>query len=287
VVATIVGEGSGAHNPVPHFGSVEEAVRALARVARYAAWRREPVGTVPELSDVDTAAARTVVTVAVSDPPGHGGAGPLLAAYGISELRTVPAGTEREAVAAARDIGYPVVVKAAARDVRNRLDLGAVRLDIADARTLRTAYQEVTARFGPAVLVQPMAPPGVACVIEVVDDPAFGPVVGFGIGGIATELLGDRSWRVAPLTDVDAAALVRAPRAAQVLFGYRGAAPVDVNALIDLLLRVGRLADENPEVKHLRLDPVLVHAEGLSVAHAEATYQPAAARPDTGPRRLH
>jgi acyl-CoA synthetase (NDP forming) len=106
------------------------------------------------------------------------------------------------------------------------------------------------------------------------------------MGGIATELLGDRAWRVAPLTDVDAAALVRSPRAAEILTGYRGTEPVDVPALIDLLLRVGLLADENPEVKRLLLNPVLVHASGLSVVHAEVVYGEAATRPDTGPRRL-
>jgi acyl-CoA synthetase (NDP forming) len=287
VVATIVGERSGARDPVPHFGTVEEAVRALAHVARYAAWRREPVGELPQLSNVDSDAARTVVTVATATESARSrGAGPLLAAYGIPDLTTITADTMREALAAARELGYPVVVKAAGRDLRHRLDLGAVRLNIGDARTLKSAYAEITARFGGSVLVQPMAAPGVACVVEVVDDPAFGPVVGFGMGGIATELLGDRAWRVAPLTDVDAAALVRSPRAAGILHGYRGAAPVDIAALQDLLLRVGLLADDNPEVKRLLLNPVLVHARGLSVVHAEVVYGEAVTRPDTGPRRL-
>jgi acyl-CoA synthetase (NDP forming)/GNAT superfamily N-acetyltransferase len=287
VVATIVGEPSRARDPVPHFGTVEEAVRALAHVSRYAAWRREPIGEVPELSDVDSDAARTVVTVATETESDEvRGAGPLLAAYGIRDLTTIPAETLREAVAAARELGYPVVLKAAGRFVRHRLDLGAVRLEIDDPKALKSAYADISARFGPSVLVQPMAPPGVSCVVEVVDDPAFGPVVGFGMGGIATELLGDRAWRVAPLTDVDAAAVVRSPRAAEILTGYRGSEPVDVAALIDLLLRVGLLADENPEVKRLLLNPVLVHASGLSVVHAEVVYGEAATRPDTGPRRL-
>jgi acyl-CoA synthetase (NDP forming) len=279
VVATIVGAPSGAHDPVAHFGTVEEAVRALAHVARYAAWRRQPIGESPALSDVDTAAAHSVVSR-------EGPTAELLSAYGVTELATKAADTERAVVQAARELGYPVVVKAAARDLRHRLDLGAVRLDIADARMLRAAYTEISARFGPAVLVQPMAPPGVACVVEVVDDPAFGPVVGFGVGGIATELLGDRAWRAVPLTDVEAAALVRTPRAAEMLHGYRGATPVDLAALEDLLLRVSQLADDNPAVKRLLLNPVLAHAQGMSVVHAEVSYGEPSARPDTGPRRL-
>jgi acyl-CoA synthetase (NDP forming) len=91
---------------------------------------------------------------------------------------------------------------------------------------------------------------------------------------------------VAPLTDVDAAALVRTPRAAEILYGYRGAAPVDIPALVDLLLRVGLLADENPEIKRLLLNPVLVHTDRLTVVHADVVYGEALTRPDTGPRRL-
>jgi acyl-CoA synthetase (NDP forming)/GNAT superfamily N-acetyltransferase len=279
VVTTVVGATSGAHDPVPRFGTVEEAVRALAHVARYAAWRREPIGELPTLSDVDAAAATVVVEH-------QGPITELLAAYGVTELPTRAGDTERTVVRAAREVGYPVVVKAAGPDLRHRLDLGAVRLDIADSKMLRSAYAEIAARFGPAVLVQPMAPPGVACIVEVVDDPAFGPVVGFGVGGIATELLGDRAWRAAPLTDVDAAALVRTPRAAEMLHGYRGATPADLAALEDLLLRVSQLADDNPAVKRLLLNPVLAHAEGLSVVHAEVDYGEPLARPDTGPRRL-
>jgi acyl-CoA synthetase (NDP forming) len=210
----------------------------------------------------------------------------LLAAYGISILQTLEASTVDSCVAAADAIGYPVVVKSAAPELRHRMDLGAARLDLHDAQAVRQAYQEVAARFGPAVFVQPVAPPGVACLVSVVDDPSFGPVVGFGVGGVATDLLGDTAWRVAPLSDVDAAALVRAPRAAELLSGYRGAPPADLAAVEDLLLRVGLLVDENPGVKRLTLDSVLAHTSGLSVLHASVVYGDADPRPDTGPRRL-
>jgi acyl-CoA synthetase (NDP forming) len=228
---------------------------------------------------VDTPAARSVVAE-------QGPVSDLLAAYGVSVLRTVEASTMDACVKAAGSIGYPVVVKSASPSLRHRLDLGAVRLDLHDARAVRQAYQDLAARFGPAVLVQPMAPPGVACLVSVVDDPSFGPVVGFGVGGVATDLLGDRAWRAAPLSSVDAAALVRAPRAAALLSGYRGAPSVDLAALEDLLLRVGLLADENPAVKRLTLDSVLAHSNGLSVVHASVLYGDPDPRPDTGPRRL-
>lgn len=279
VVAVVVGYPSRVDADLPLFRTVEEAVRALARVARYAQWRRSPVGTVPDLPSISPADARAVVAQ-------RGPVSALLEAYGISTLPTVQASSEPDVLHAASVLGYPLVVKAADPDLRTRTDLGAVRLDITDERSLRQAYADVKARFGPEVLVQRMVAHGVSCVIDVIDDPSFGPVVGFGVGGIATDLLGDRAWRVAPLTDVDAAGLVRAPRAAALLTGYRGAPPVDLAALEDLLLRVGRLADENPGVKRLTLGPILAHPEGLTVIHASVEYGDPNPRPDTGPRRL-
>jgi len=279
VVAIVVGAESSAHQPLPKLRTVEEAVRALAHVSRYAQWRREPVGTLVELPAIDSAAARSVVER-------RGPVEELLRAYGISTLPTIAAATVDEVVGAAKTLGYPVVVKTAIEALQHRPDLGTVRLDIDDDRALRQAYEEIAGRFGAAVFVQPMAPRGVDCVVEAMDDPAFGPVVGFGVGGITTDLLGDRAWRVAPLTDVDAAALVRSPRAAALLAGYRGAPEVDLRLVEDLLMRVGRLVDENPGVVRLLLNPVIVAPQGVRIVHASVVYGEPTARPDTGPRRL-
>jgi acyl-CoA synthetase (NDP forming) len=252
---------------VPAYPSVEEAARALGRVAGYADWLRKPPGVIPPLDGIDSSSA-------------------TLSAYGIDVVPSAAAATVDEAVALAAELGYPVAVKAAGGALRHRIDLGAVRLGVPDEPTLRRAYAEMAATFGPGVLVQPMVAPGVACTVEMVEDPAFGPVIGFGLGGVASELLGDRAWRAAPLTDRAAAALVDEPRAAPLLHGYRGSAPVDRAALIDLLLRVGRLADEHPQIRSLSLNPVLARPDGLSVLHAQVEVGPAAPRPDTGPRRL-
>ncbi|MFC7545508.1 GNAT family N-acetyltransferase [Plantactinospora sp. GCM10030261] len=272
---------------VPAYPAVEEAVRALARVVDYADWLRRPQGQLPELPEVDEAAARSAIAAAGDRPAGAPGpAGPLLAAYGIGVLPTLPAGSAEEAGEAAGRLGYPVAVKSAREGLRHRLDLGAVRLGVTDEEALRQAYAETVAGFGPDVLIQPMVQAGVACVVETVVDPAFGAVVGFGLGGVASELLGDRAWRAAPLTDTDAAELVDEPRLAPLLHGYRGAEPVDRAALVDLLLRVGRLVADHPAVRRLVLNPVLARADGLSVLHAELVVDPSAIRPDTGPRRL-
>jgi acyl-CoA synthetase (NDP forming)/GNAT superfamily N-acetyltransferase len=250
------------------YRSVEEAAKALARVAQYADWRRAPAGELPVLSNLDKDAA---------DP---------LTAYGIDLVPSTEADSAEAAVAAAERFGYPVAMKAAKGALRHRLDLGAVRLDLPDATAVRRAYQDLAGPFGAGVLVQPMVAPGVACVVEMVDDPAFGPVVGFGLGGVASDLLGDRGWRPAPLTDRDAAALVAEPKAAPLLRGYRGAEPVDLAALRDLLLRVGQLADGRPEVRRVELNPVLARPDGLSVLHAIVQVGQAGPRPDTGPRTL-
>jgi acyl-CoA synthetase (NDP forming) len=195
------------------------------------------------------------------------------------------------AVAAAREIGYPVILKSTAPWLRHRADLGGVRLDLADDDAVRTAFAAIPA--GDPVIVQEMAAPGVATVVEVVDDPSFGALVSFGLGGVATDLLGDRAYRTLPLTDLDAAELVRAPRAWPLLDGYRGSEPVDVAALENLLLRVARLADDLPEVLRLRLEPVIVGpphpwhgGASLVVAGGTCAVGPPTARVDPGPRRM-
>ena len=262
---------------VPSYPSVEEAARALGRVADYADWLRRPPGVIPELTGIDPAAASAALPGPAAD---------LLATYGIPVVPSRTVSTVDGAAEAATALGYPVALKAAVGDLRHRIDLGAVRLNLPDEPALRRAYAEMAAAFGATTLVQPMVAPGVACTVEMVEDPAFGPVLGFGLGGVASELLGDRAWRAAPLTDRAAEALVDEPRAAPLLRGYRGSQAVDRDALIDLLLRVGRLVDEHPGIRSLSLNPVLARPDGYAVLHATIEVGDAVPRPDTGPRRL-
>jgi acyl-CoA synthetase (NDP forming) len=267
-------------------------VRALGKVAAYAAWRRDPAGVFPEIA-VDRATAAAVIGAAEgwtgSTPGIDERAGDLLAAYGVDVVAGRRVGGDPDEVAAVAEVlGLPVALKVAASPWRHRFDLGAVRLNLATVDEVVRAHAELQDRFGTAVevVVQRMATPGVPCVVKVVDDPAFGPVVGFGLGGLATDLLGDLAWCPAPLTDRDAARLLRGPLAAPLLHGYRGTPPVDVAALSDLLLRIGQLADDQLRLAFLELNPVLAHERGVSVLHAEVQVGPPAQRPDTGPRRL-
>jgi acyl-CoA synthetase (NDP forming) len=285
--------GTAGGGAIPAFPSPEIAVAALAKTVAYAEWRRRPEGEVPAFADIDQATARLVMMDVLRESPDGTRLAPeqiqrLLAAYGVPVWSAVAVASPDEAQAAADKLGYPVALKATAQAFRHRPELGTVRLDIAGEQELLAAYDAMTTRLGTdaGLAVQAMAPPGVATVIRAIDDPSFGALVSFGMGGVATELLGDHGFRVLPLTDLDAAELVRSVRAAPLLFGYRGSEPVDVAALETLLLRVARLADDLPEVAELELNPVIVAAKGTSVLSATARVAPPRARLDLGPRRL-
>ncbi|MFF5006528.1 GNAT family N-acetyltransferase [Streptomyces phaeochromogenes] len=283
---------------IPAYPAAERAVRALAEAVRYGQWRREAAdpGRVPEYEDIDEKGAAEQIDRLLGDG-GMGGLtlGPddtcaLLGRYGIDVRRALPAPTPDEAVAAAERLGYPVALKTTAPHLRHRADLGGVRLDLADEEQLRRAYAELTSLFGtPEELrpvVQAMAPRGVDTVVRAVIDPAAGAVLSFGLAGAPSELLGDTAHRLIPVTDRDAASLVRSIRTAPLLFGWRGSAPADVVALEELLLRLSRLVDDHPEVVSVSLEPVVVAPHGLSALGASVRLAPPPARDDLGPRTL-
>ncbi|MFB7076848.1 GNAT family N-acetyltransferase [Streptomyces sp. NPDC056308] len=294
--------GSGPRNGrIPAYPAAERAVRALAEAVRYAQWRRQAAvpGKVPEFLDdtIDEPGAADLIHALLgSDPDPRGRplapdeARELLGRYGITVRPTLPAPDPESAVAAAARLGYPVALKTTAPHLRHRADLGGVRLDLANENALRRAYGELTDLLGkPAELqpvVQAMAPRGVDTVVRAAIDPAAGAVLSFGLAGAPSELLGDTAHRLVPATDRDAAELIRSIRAAPVLFGWRGAAPVDTAVLEELLLRVSRLVDDHPEVVSIALEPVVVATQGLTVLGASVRLSPPPARTDLGPRRL-
>ncbi|WP_206300072.1 acetate--CoA ligase family protein, partial [Streptomyces mangrovisoli] len=281
---------------IPAYPAAERAVRALGEAVKYAQWRREAAdpGKVPEYDDIDEKGTADRIGALLARGQGLT-LGPeetvgLLGGYGIHVHRALPAPTPDEAAAAARDLGYPVALKATAPHLRHRADLGGVRLDLANEEQLRRAYTELTELFGvPEELrpvVQRMAPRGVDTVVRAVIDPAAGAVLSFGLAGAASQLLGDMAHRLVPVTDREAGSLIRSIRTAPLLFGWRGSAPVDTGALEELLLRVSRLVDDHPEVVAITLEPVVVAPHGLSVLGASVRLAPPPARDDLGPRTL-
>ncbi|MFD4017169.1 bifunctional acetate--CoA ligase family protein/GNAT family N-acetyltransferase [Streptomyces sindenensis] len=286
---------------IPAYPAAERAVRALAEAVKYAQWRRQAAvpGKIPEFLDdtIDEAGAAALIEAQLTtapDPRGrplsHDEARGLLGHYGIDVRPTLPAPDPEAAVAAAARLGYPVALKTTAPHLRHRADLGGVRLDVADEEALRRAYGELTDLLGkPAELlpvVQAMAPRGVDTVVRASIDAAAGAILSFGLAGAPSELLGDTAHRLVPATDRDAAELIRSIRAAPVLFGWRGSAPVDTAALEELLLRLSRLVDDHPEVVSVALEPVVVAPQGLTVLGASVRLAPPPARSDVGPRRL-
>ncbi|HEX6918924.1 MAG TPA: bifunctional GNAT family N-acetyltransferase/acetate--CoA ligase family protein [Actinomycetes bacterium] len=279
---------------VPSYPTPEDAVRALAAVTDYARWRATPAGRSIEPPGIDVVGARAVVAEALGDEEyvelDQQTLTRLLGCYGIELWPTVPVTDAAQVVEAADRLGYPVALKTLAPHLRHRSDLGGVVLNINNRREVRAAFAGMSRRLGPAAaehfVLQRMAPTGVATVVGSVEDPLFGPVVSFGLGGVATELLGDRAYRIPPLTDLDVRDLVRTVRAAPLLFGHRGAEFVDVAALEDLLARVAHLADDLSEVAALELNPVQVSPSGVSVLAASGRLARPAARTDRGPRAL-
>ncbi|KUN33111.1 acyl-CoA synthetase [Streptomyces longwoodensis] len=281
---------------IPAYPAAERAVRALAEAVRYGQWRRDAAdpGRVPEYEDIDEKGAARLIDGLLARGQGltlgPDDACELLGRYGIRVRRALPAPTPDDAARAARDLGYPVALKATAPHLRHRADLGGVRLDLADEEQLRRAYAELTGLFGkPEELrpvVQGMAPRGVDTVVRAVIDPAAGAVLSFGLAGAASQLLDDMAHRLVPVTDRDATSLVRSIRTAPLLFGWRGSTPVDTPALEDLLLRLSRLVDDHPEVVAVTLEPVVVAPHGLSVLDASVRLAPPPARDDLGPRTL-
>ena len=259
-------------SPVAAFLYPESAAHALGLAAERAEWLRRPAGALPALEDVDPEAARAVLDEGWLEPAAVRG---LLTAYGIPLVEERLAASADEAVAAAADLGYPVVVKTAAAGA-HKTETGGVALDLRDEEQVRAAVE----RMGAPVLVQRYLRGGAELLAGVVQDPVFGPLVAFGPGGVMAELIGDAGFRIAPLTDVDAEELVLGGKAGRLVRGYRGTPPADAAALVDLVQRLARLAEDLPEVAELDLNPVIALPDGCVAVDARVRVQ---ARPPAHP----
>ncbi len=291
--AAVVDVAAAAVTGVPCYADPGNAARALSHAVRYRAWRGRRRGRVPELDGLRADDARALVAGFLAGSPAGGwlpgaSAAELVSCYGVPLVATIAAATEEEAVAAAAQLGGPVVLKAEAEGLVHRTDAGAVRVDLRTPQEVAEGYRTLAADFGPRlqrVLVQPMLAGGVEVHIGVAQEPVFGPLVVFGSGGPATEVAGDQVARLTPLTDVDAGEMIHSVRVAPLLSGRRGTPSADTAALADVLLRVSRLADDLPEVAELDLDPVVVRPDGVWCVDVRARISPAEPR-DPFLRRL-
>jgi acetyl coenzyme A synthetase (ADP forming)-like protein len=256
----------------------ESAARALGRVAERAEWLRRPQGSVPLLEGIDRHAAEAVIDGALArgddlwlDP---GATRALLVAYGLPLVAERVAESVDEAPAAARELGFPVVVKTAAAGA-HKTESGGIALDLED----EAAVQAAAERIGVPVVVQQMVRGGAELLAGIVQDPVFGPLVAFGPGGVFAELIGEASFRIAPLTDIDAEELVAGGKAGRLVDGFRGAPPSDRAALEDLVQRLARLGEDLHAVAELDLNPVLALPDRCVVVDARVRVRRPAAQP--------
>jgi acyl-CoA synthetase (NDP forming) len=256
VLGVLIGASIGSAK-IARFDYPESAARALGRAADRAEWLRRAAGAEVDLDGIDLDSARGALGDAADGwlTPEQGRA--LLGAFGIPVVGERQVDDERTAVAAAEAFGYPVVVKSAVPGA-HKTEKGGVAVDVRDAQEVRDAVS----RIGAPVLVQPYVRGGAELLAGVVQDPVFGPLVAFGPGGVLAELIGDAGFRIAPLTDADAAELVHAGKAGRLVAGFRGAVAADSAALEDLVLRLSRLGEELPEVAELDLNPVIAGPDG-------------------------
>jgi len=259
---------------VPAFVFPENAARALAKATAYGEWRRQTPGLFWNFDDIRAEEARAICKNAVA---GDGGRWltddeirTVLGDYGLPIAAGTIARTADEAAGLAHVLGFPVAAKLASRGLQHKSDVGAVRLNLTSESHVRRAFSDIMAAARKVagageidgVLVQSMITGGIETMVGVSDDPSFGPLVGFGLGGVNVEVLKDVGFRVAPLTDRDADELLHGIRGVRLLEGYRGHAPADVDALREVLLRVSQLAVDVPEIVELDLNPVIALPPG-------------------------
>lgn len=200
----------------------------------------------------------------------------LLKKAGINVVDTHLAKTKEDALALAKALGYPVVIKIASADIVHKTDAGGVKLGLKSATQVGKAFDDIMKSVKKTVpnakidgvSVQTMAKPGVEVIIGMSKDAQFGPVLMFGLGGVLVEILKDVSFRIVPLVKRDAKEMIREIKGFPLLQGYRGSDPVDVDNLEAMVLKVSEFIDKTPEVKELDLNPIFAYKEGAIAVDA-------------------
>ncbi|MFO0707787.1 MAG: acetate--CoA ligase family protein [Nitrospira sp.] len=254
---------------IPTYPHPEDPARIIARSLAYEAWRRQPPGRISPVPDANIDAAKTLCTNALRGRgPGWLTADETATILSAMKLPLIPsrfARTAENAVIHARAIGYPVTVKLASHTLIHKTEVGGVRLNLVDDAAVRDAFEAIRSRLAKdrradamdGVFVQPMVSDGVEVMAGMTRDLSFGPLLAFGLGGIYVDVLHDTQFRVTPITDRDAAEMVRGIKGYRLLEGYRGKPAADVKALEEILLRLSQLVESVPEIAELDLNPIM------------------------------
>jgi acetyl coenzyme A synthetase (ADP forming)-like protein len=269
---------------VPCYAFPEDAVSALAKAADYAELRSQPKGVIPIIRGTRPARARGVIDRAMRSSVQRpiwlsaSEIWELAQCYGIRMLATVAARTPAEAALAAARLKFPVVVKLASKTIVHKTEVGGVVLGIDSAKGVKRAFSDIEKRLAnigqqdemQGVTVQPMLEEGLEAIVGMTNDPQFGPLIMFGMGGIYAEVLKDRAIRLHPLTDLDARELVQSVKMSRLLEGYRGSPPSDTEAIYDLLLRLSEMITDIPQIAEVDFNPVKVLPQGQGYWIADA-----------------
>ena len=263
---------------IPAYIFPESAARALSALNRQREWMQRPSAD-PVALDVDRDGATAIIGRAQRE--GREQLMPmeameLLRAYGIPIAKAVLALDEDDVAAAVREIDAPVALKIVSPDITHKTDVGGVKVGVVGEGQAREAYRALIAQVHSAqpdarldgVIVQQMVRGGRETIVGISRDPAFGPLVMFGLGGILVEALGDVAFRIPPMDDVQAADMLGAIRGAKILDGVRGEPPADRAALVASLRRIGQLAADFPAILELDVNPLLALSDGVVAVDA-------------------
>jgi acetyl coenzyme A synthetase (ADP forming)-like protein len=266
---------------IPHYSFPERAARALAAMARYREWVHRPRTEYRVFTDVQIEQARETIARAkrqgrslLLEPEAHD----VLKAYGFPVLQYRFAKSEDEALHAAREIGYPVVLKIVSPDIAHKVDVGGVKLGIHSDAELRDSYRQMLAdvqRAKPSarilgVFVQEFIKGGKETILGLKRDPLFGPLLMFGLGGIYVEALRDVTFRIAPIRELGVHRMIRQIRGFKILEGFRGEPPSDIDAIAECLARLSQLATQLEEIVELDINPLVVFERGRGVRVVDA-----------------
>lgn len=266
---------------VPTYQFPENAMRSMAAKARFAEWIHSPIldyrrfevnkSAVDQLFQQETAAGRNqLVEVRALEAFAH---------YGFPIVPYKLAKSADEAAAAATEMGFPAVLKISGPKILHKTDVGGVKLNLTDEAAVRAAYegmiQSVRSKLGNeveiwGVVVQQMLQPGKEIILGMTRDSRFGPLLMFGLGGIYTEALRDVAFRLAPIRENVALEMIKDIRSYRLLEGVRGEPPSDLTAIADCLMRLSQLVTENPRIKELDINPLIVYPRGKGCMVADA-----------------
>ncbi len=269
-------------NGVPATIFPEPIAKTLAQIEKYRKWREREEGTFPNY-DVNRDTAARVIEDALTSGDGTlvgEKALSLLEAYGIPVAPYEYARSAEDAMEIAGRIGYPVVMKVNTPKILHKTEFGAVMIDLRDNTEIVSAWsqaeEKVKSEMSPdeqfSVAIQRMVKGGVETVIGMTTDPAFGPLIMFGLGGVYVEVLKDVSFRINPLSDADARAMIKSCKAYKLLTGFRGSEPVDLDLLAECILRLSMLVSDFHELAELDVNPFIIASTPENTAAVDARF---------------